>query len=95
MGHVTKLEKMFDSWDLLKLFSGPYDACNAFVTIQSGAGGTDAQDWAEMLERMYVRWAQVCVHGLLPVMTRAIAASRIQMPSGRKSIWRVGRNQIQ
>ena len=95
MGHVTKLAEMFDSWDLLKLLSGPYDACNAIVSIQSGAGGTDAQDWAEMLERMYVRWAQVCIHKMLSDMTRAFTASRIQMSSGGESRWRGGRDQIQ
>jgi len=40
------------------LFSGEYDAGDAVVTIQSDAGGTDAQDWAEMLLRMYLRWAE-------------------------------------
>src|SRR5205814_10068544 len=39
------------------LFSGEYDAGDAVVTIQSDAGGTDAQDWAEILLRMYLRWA--------------------------------------
>ena len=40
------------------MFSGEMDANNAFVDIQSGAGGTEAQDWAEMLLRMYLRWAE-------------------------------------
>ncbi len=39
-------------------FDGPHDKADAIITIQAGAGGTDAQDWAEMLERMYLRWAQ-------------------------------------
>lgn len=40
------------------MFSGEMDAANAFLDIQSGAGGTEAQDWAEMLLRMYLRWAE-------------------------------------
>lgn len=39
-------------------FTGPYDDHNAIVTFQAGAGGKDAQDWAQMLERMYLRWAE-------------------------------------
>ena len=41
-----------------RLFSGQYDAGDAVVTVRSGAGGTDSQDWAEMLLRMYLRWAE-------------------------------------
>ena len=41
-----------------RMFSGDMDANNAFVDIQSGAGGTEAQDWAEMILRMYLRWAE-------------------------------------
>jgi peptide chain release factor 2 len=41
-----------------RMFSGEMDASNAFVDIQSGAGGTEAQDWAEMILRMYLRWAE-------------------------------------
>jgi peptide chain release factor 2 len=40
------------------MFSGEMDACNAFLDIQAGSGGTEAQDWAEMLLRMYLRWAE-------------------------------------
>jgi peptide chain release factor 2 len=41
-----------------RLFSGEYDAGDAVVTVHAGAGGTDSQDWAEMLLRMYLRWAE-------------------------------------
>ena len=44
-----------------RMFSGEMDACNAFVDIQAGSGGTEAQDWAEMLLRMYLRWGEA--HG--------------------------------
>ena len=50
-GQVEKLE-------FQRMFSGKMDACNAFVDIQAGAGGTEAQDWAEMLLRMYLRWCE-------------------------------------
>ncbi|MGZ5341396.1 MAG: PCRF domain-containing protein, partial [Solirubrobacterales bacterium] len=41
-----------------RLFSGDYDAGDAVVSVHAGAGGTDSQDWAEMLLRMYLRWAE-------------------------------------
>ncbi len=44
--------------ELSALLSGPYDRGNALLTINAGAGGTDSQDWAAMLERMYLRWAE-------------------------------------
>lgn len=44
--------------ELRRMMSGDYDTSNAIMTIQAGAGGTDAQDWAEMLLRMYLRWAE-------------------------------------
>lgn len=51
---VSRLEQM----KLDTLLSGPYDKNNAILTLHAGAGGTEAQDWAEMLFRMYVRWAE-------------------------------------
>lgn len=55
---TAKLLKQFEELkDELK-FSGPYDASSAIISIHAGAGGTDAQDWAQMLLRMYVRWAE-------------------------------------
>lgn len=53
-----QLEKMLADLEFRRMFSGEQDACNAFVDIQSGSGGTEAQDWAEMLLRMYLRWGE-------------------------------------
>lgn len=55
---LTILNQELDRWELEQLLCGPYDAKGAVLTINAGAGGTDAQDWAEMLLRMYTRWAQ-------------------------------------
>ena len=54
---VSALAGQFDDLELRSLFSGQYDEGDAVCHVQSGAGGTDAQDWAEMLLRMYTRWA--------------------------------------
>jgi peptide chain release factor 2 len=56
--NVTHLSQELDQWELQQLLSGPYDQDGAVLTINAGAGGTDAQDWAEMLLRMYTRWAE-------------------------------------
>ena len=55
---LAVLEKQVESLEFQRMFSGETDACNAFVDIQAGSGGTEAQDWAEMLLRMYLRWAE-------------------------------------
>lgn len=52
------LEKELDKYDIQKMLSCEYDEADAFLTINAGAGGTDAQDWASMLLRMYTRWAE-------------------------------------
>mgnify|MGYP004511015637 FL=1 len=54
---TNKLEKEVEELQLETLLSGKYDKCNAILTLHPGAGGTESQDWAEMLYRMYVRWA--------------------------------------
>ena len=51
------IQKEFDKFELASLLSGKYDKNNAIVTLHPGAGGTESQDWAEMLYRMYTRWA--------------------------------------
>ncbi|HAX87633.1 MAG TPA: peptide chain release factor 2 [Cyanobacteria bacterium UBA11370] len=56
--NLTQLNHELDRWELEQLLSGLYDAKGAVLTINAGAGGTDAQDWAEMLLRMYTRWAE-------------------------------------
>src|SRR5690606_27181690 len=53
---LDKTEEQLERLEFLRMFSGPMDANNAYLDIQAGSGGTDAQDWAEMLLRMYLRW---------------------------------------
>lgn len=55
---VLKLDKVLAQLEFKRMFSGEADANNAFFDIQSGSGGTEAQDWANMLLRMYLRWAE-------------------------------------
>ena len=55
---IYKLNKTTEKMRLEALLSGPYDKNNAILTLHSGAGGTEAQDWVEMLYRMYLRWAE-------------------------------------
>ena len=55
---IVRLEKEVDEAQTEVLLSGQTDANNAICSIQSGAGGTDAQDWSQMLLRMYLRWAE-------------------------------------
>ena len=55
--NTKKLEKDIEKLEIETLFSNKYDYNNAIVTIHPGAGGTESQDWAEMLYRMYSRWA--------------------------------------
>ncbi len=53
-GHEAEVANL----EFRRMFSGEMDACNAFLDIQAGSGGTEAQDWAEMLLRMYLRWGE-------------------------------------
>jgi peptide chain release factor 2 len=55
---VAGLERGLERVELAALLSGEYDGSDAVATIQAGAGGTESQDWAEMLLRMYMRWAE-------------------------------------
>jgi peptide chain release factor 2 len=56
--NLVRLEKELDAWELQQLLAGTYDSKGAVLTINAGAGGTDAQDWAQMLLRMYTRWGE-------------------------------------
>ncbi len=55
---TSEIQATLDSLELELAFSGEYDQRNAILAIHAGAGGTEAQDWAQMLERMYLRWAE-------------------------------------
>lgn len=55
--NTKSIQKEIDNLEIQTLLSGKYDINNAIVTIHPGAGGTESQDWAEMLYRMYTRWA--------------------------------------
>ncbi len=57
-GQLESVEKRLAELEEERLFSGRFDAGDAVVTVHAGAGGTDSQDWAEMLLRMYLRWAE-------------------------------------
>ncbi len=67
---LAKLEQKLAALEFRRMFSGAMDVNNGYLDIQSGAGGTEAQDWAEMLLRMYLRWAEA--HGF---KTEVIEAS--------------------
>jgi peptide chain release factor 2 len=56
--HLRSVEERLGRLEEQRLFAGPYDAGDALVSVNAGAGGTDAQDWAEMVLRMLMRWAE-------------------------------------
>lgn len=60
---LIDLERKIEEFKLEILLNGPYDKNNAILSIHAGAGGTEAQDWAEMLLRMYTRWAAKRLQG--------------------------------
>ncbi len=55
---LPELVRQVDRMEFARMLSGEHDASNAIVSINAGAGGTEAQDWAEMLLRMYLRWCE-------------------------------------
>lgn len=58
VNELTRLEAKLGQLEFQRMFSGELDANNAYLEIQSGSGGTEAQDWANMMLRMYLRWAE-------------------------------------
>jgi len=68
---IAGFEKQLAALEFRRMFSGEMDLNNAYLDIQSGAGGTEAQDWAEMILRMYLRWAEA--HGFKAEVIEASA----------------------
>jgi len=68
---VDRIEKSVAAMEFRRMFSGEMDSHNAYLDIQSGSGGTEAQDWAEMLLRMYLRWGDQ--HGFKATLLEASA----------------------
>lgn len=68
---IGRFEQKLAGLEFRRMFSGEMDANNAYIDIQSGAGGTEAQDWAEMILRMYLRWAEA--HGFKAEVIEASA----------------------
>ena len=76
---LDRLGKELDETELSLLFRDKYDSSNAILSLHPGAGGTESQDWAEMLLRMYSRWAE----------KRGFAVEMLRDPSGqgRECLW--------
>jgi len=68
---LAEMEEQVAKLEFRRMFSGEMDAQNAFLDIQSGSGGTEAQDWAEMILRMYLRWGEA--HGFKTELIEASA----------------------
>jgi peptide chain release factor 2 len=83
-GEADELDRGVESFELQAMLQGPDDAGDAILTIHPGAGGTESQDWAEMLMRMYVRWAErhgfeVAILDLLPGEEAGIKSVSIEI----------------
>ena len=72
INELDDLDKHLQKLEFRRMFSGDMDAENAYIDIQSGSGGTEAQDWADMLLRMYLRWCE----------SRGFKAEIIELSSG-------------
>ncbi|HEY4647675.1 MAG TPA: PCRF domain-containing protein, partial [Gemmatimonadales bacterium] len=84
VGEAEEIEQAAEAFELQAMLQGPEDSRDALLTIHPGAGGTESQDWAEMLMRMYVRWAErhgfeVSVLDLLPGEEAGIKSVSIEI----------------
>jgi len=70
-GELDTLEQVVGDLEFRRMFAGEMDSCNAYLDIQAGSGGAEAQDWAEMLLRMYLRWCEA--HGFKAELVEASA----------------------
>jgi len=68
---LDQMQAQVEELEFRRMFSGEMDSCNAYLDIQSGSGGTEAQDWAEMILRMYLRWGEA--HGFKTELIEASA----------------------
>ena len=71
VGDLEKFTARLEALEFRRMFAGEMDPNSAYVDIQSGAGGTEAQDWADMILRMYLRWAEA--HGFKAEIIEASA----------------------
>ena len=76
VAELDALEEKLAQLEFRRMFSGEYDSADCYLDIQAGSGGTEAQDWASMLERMYLRW-----------LNRVV--SKLKSSKSRKVKWRV------
>lgn len=81
---LQELQEHFDALQLTLRFSGPYDDHDVILRLRAGAGGTDAQDWTEMLQRMYLRWAEA--HGMKAEVIEQSAGEEAGIKSATLSI---------
>lgn len=83
-GEITALEEELSKSELKFILSGEHDSSNAILTIHPGAGGTESQDWAQMLMRMYIRWAErrgysVEINDMLPGEEAGVKSATISI----------------
>ena len=81
---VESLQSKLDALELASFLTGPHDSCNAILTVHAGAGGTESCDWADMLLRMYSRWAErsgftVDIQDIMPGEEAGISSATIRI----------------